>query len=549
MEEIRINGISFNRINGNVSGFRYFIAHQSKLIYIKTFFLSSQFIEYFPVDVPDNQSTRPPAQISIEALLERATLNDGEINKERDIMRAAKNNVDETSWEYRTRWSKIFDGLDMKVLVEGFQRPKGDAFLEAVWESVMRVLRKRCMRGVEDCNERGWRTLLFWLASIDATRPSQTPFSHVFDAGTLNDYSQAWAGLIMLCLRRLEMPPDHHVLLKADAVTALEWIRIVWQRVEEGIGFEENDLDDAILAFSAQLIMHEEWKGITAVEYYCGLMGYRQKTRTLATPDIYTPKLAAMQWCMRVILLEWTLPVGERNDFPHDNGETPLDKFRKIHGKWLVEGQTTPFHHVHTLMNYGMNIAKSMPGKDHIYIPPDKQILYYDGQPLRIAMWIVCVHKLIEELERLTCLLMHISELPLIDLYFIDNPRMTDIGEYFGIKQEGGKRGARDRMLRKLEAKGELHIWINDDGTYNIEAILTYERLVDEWLQVCSVVIVFTCGMAGRGYEMLSIRYCNARISKRNIRVRDGQMMIYPYTVPVGASNRRAHHVKKISRD
>jgi hypothetical protein len=76
-----------------------------------------------------------------------------------------------------------------------------------------------------------------------------------------------------------------------------------------------------------------------------------------------------------------------------------------------------------------------------------------------------------KELKRLTCLLLYISELPSVDLYFIDNPRMKDIGEYFGTKQEGGKRGARKRMLRRIEIKEELHIWVDDNGTYKIEAI------------------------------------------------------------------------------
>jgi hypothetical protein len=316
------------------------------------------------------------------------------------------------------------------------------------------------MRGIKDCVERRWRPLLFWLASVDATKPQSKPFSHVFDAETLTDYSQAWAGLIMLCLRRSEMPHDHCVPLTEDSIRALEWIRTVWQRgSEEGTGFEENDLDQAILDFSAQLIMHDSWKNsIGAIEYYCGLMGYQPKTKTFATPDSYTPKLAAMQWCMRVILLEWTLPVDERDNFPHDDNQTPLDKFREKHGRWLVVGEGTPFDEVHTLMNYGMDRAQSMPGKDHIYIPPDKDVLYYDGKPLRIAMWIACVHKMVEELERLTCLLLHLSELPSVDLYLIDNPRMKDMGEYFGTKQEGGKVGARKRMLERLEAKGELSI-------------------------------------------------------------------------------------------
>ena len=115
---------------------------------------------------------------------------------------------------------------------------------------------------------------------------------------------------------------------------------------------------------------------------------------------------------MRVILPEWVLPTKDRGDFNFDAGESPLDVFRKVHGKWLVEGQSTPFDYIHTLLNYGMKAAQLTQGKDHIIISSDGQVLYYDGDPLVIAMWIICVHKLVEELERLTCLLLHISELP-----------------------------------------------------------------------------------------------------------------------------------------
>jgi hypothetical protein len=480
--------------------------------------------------LPEDQSTRasPIPQVSIETLLERATLRDAEVDKERDIMEAVKNKVDENPWEHRTQWTSMFDKCDMNVLVEGYQRPREDAFLRTVWESVTRVLKGRCMDGVKDCNKRGWEILLYWLSSVDATKCESKPFSHTFDAGTLKDYSEIWAGLVMLCLRRSEMPDDHRVPLRTNDEMALTKIRMVWQRGQQE-GLDTDDLDDAVLAFSAELTMHDKLReNVGAIQYYSGLMAYQPKTKTFATPDEYTPKLAALQWCMRVILLESTLPTKERSDFYryHDH-ESPLDKFRKIHGLWLTQGRDTPFHLIHALMNYGFKAAWWTPGKDHIYIPRDKQVLYYDGQRLEIANWILCVHKLVEELERLTCLLLFISELPDVDFYpIVDDYRMKDMGEYFGTKQEGGKPAARRRMLQRVQARGEYHIWIDDNGIYKIEAILTYEKLVDEWLQVCSIVIVFTCGMAGRGYEMLSIRYYNSRVSVRNITIMDGQMRI-----------------------
>ena len=58
-----------------------------------------------------------------------------------------ENKVDQTPWIRRTRWPKIFVGLDMKLLTDGIQPPKEDVFLEAIWNSTIRVLKKRCMQG------------------------------------------------------------------------------------------------------------------------------------------------------------------------------------------------------------------------------------------------------------------------------------------------------------------------------------------------------------------------------------------------------------------
>jgi hypothetical protein len=46
------------------------------------------------VDVPEDERMRAPGQVSIEALLERATLRDAELDEERDRMEAVNNKVD-----------------------------------------------------------------------------------------------------------------------------------------------------------------------------------------------------------------------------------------------------------------------------------------------------------------------------------------------------------------------------------------------------------------------------------------------------------------------
>jgi len=83
-------------------------------------------------------------------------------------------------------------------------------------------------------------------------------------------------------------------------------------------------------------------------------------------------------------------------------------------------------------------------------------------------------------------------------------------------------------MIAQLETNTEMEMWLDRHGQeeFHKETVLWYERLVDEWLRVASVVIVKTCGLAGHGFEMLSICYRNHVSSLRNILIYDGQVMI-----------------------
>ena len=80
----------------------------------------------------------------------------------------------------------------------------------------------------------------------------------------------------------------------------------------------------------------------------------------------------------------------------------------------------TPFNYIHSLLNYGLVASKSSLGTDHISFSYDNQVLYYDRVPLYLMKWIECLHKEIEELERLTRQLLHLSELPTVDFYSVE---------------------------------------------------------------------------------------------------------------------------------
>src|ERR1700735_1426720 len=176
-------------------------------------------------------------------------------------------------------------------------------------------------------------------------------------------------------------------------------------------------------------------------------------------------------------------------------------------------------------MNYGLTAARNAPGKDHIQWSQDGKILYFDGRPLEIVRWKSFVYQCIEKLEDIVIRLMFITVLPDVDLYSVqDNPNNHIIGHYFALGSDDATTEARRRMLNRIVSLNMLVEWQSLDGSWNLEKTVEYERLVDEFLSVLIILINMTCGVAGRGVEMLSVRYCNARESDRNIFVEDGQV-------------------------
>ena len=485
-----------------------------------------------------------------------------------------ENKVDMTPWLRRTGWPKYFAGQDMKVLVEGIRLDKTNQFVVRVWDLVVSLLSQKCLDGVKDCYNRDWTVILQWLDSTKTSAESSTPFSRDYSKGTPSKYAKQWAALIVLCARSVLEPDVYRVPLLDKQRKLVEKLHELWQRESDsGDSIDPDSIDsdctdsdctdsdsnddsnsnfdddshsqgsersqrmrlrstkptkleweDAIINLSAELIRHDRWQGgSSAIQYFCGISGYNIGTGTWRAPNDYTNKLSALIWCMRVIMLEDTLPTCDRRIF-RGGGDSPLHSFKLVHDQWLVTGNHTAFHYVHTLCNYGMAASRFTPGKLQVTLSHDKKRLLLEGEPLDVENWKYCVRKIVEELERLTKRILLVDDLPHVDFYSIhDPPNHSTSGYYLG---KEGERNARARMLKKIQGRKELGEWvIGENLQYRESKVLSYEHDISEWLQVCSLAILFTCGLSGRGPEMLSMRYKNHQACLRNLLVEDGQMM------------------------
>ena len=75
----------------------------------------------------------------------------------------------------------------MEELVKLGRLPdKEEVKLQSICESVEQVI-KHCVEGVQDCQERSWNLIPFWLASPEKGKAGLTPFRSYFKDNTTSD--------------------------------------------------------------------------------------------------------------------------------------------------------------------------------------------------------------------------------------------------------------------------------------------------------------------------------------------------------------------------
>jgi hypothetical protein len=418
----------------------------------------------------------------------------------------------------------------MDTLVELARLPAQDEpKLQLVSESVQRVITERCVNSVTDISERGWNLIPFLLNSTDPTAPNSSPFKEHYDKRTVPRYAQSWARLICLCLRAVNTD-GHDVEFTNGQEECIYELREI---VELGSP-TDGDLDDKVMDLSALLIMHDDYEEHRSViKYYTGILGFNSASKQWQRPNEYTPKLAELQCCIRLIMMEHSIPLFMRGEYGRHFQKPPHEEFSKYRTKWLVTGAPSPFNYIHTLMNYGLKAAKDAPGPDHIRWSSDSRIMYFDGKALQVDEWIQMIETLTDELESSLRVLQFLppdSKIPDVDLYDVyDNPNNRDVDHYFALNDTDGVKAARHRVLLNLQAAGRLREWIqvDADGTksYSQHEYVEYEKKVGRYLELLWLLLNFTCGVTGRGTEVLGLRYKNTMASDRNVFVEDGQLM------------------------
>ena len=121
------------------------------------------------------------------------------------------------------------------------------------------------------------------------------------------------------------------------------------------------------------------------------------------------------------------------------------------------------------------------------------------------------------------------ATIPEFDMNVVDDPSNHNSGHYFVLNDDDGRCKASERMLVRLNKSAVWDKFVQRDGnslTFQQTAVDEYLKDDEYFRELLALLIMFTCGMSGRGTEMSSLRYMNTMDGDRNITIEGGQFML-----------------------
>ena len=120
------------------------------------------------------------------------------------------------------------------------------------------------------------------------------------------------------------------------------------------------------------------------------------------------------------------------------------------------------------------------------------------------------------------------EDMPEFDLEVIDNPGKHDAGYYFALRESDAWNKARVRMVQRIKKAKLVGDWFENMGDrmdISEAARDNYSRRDEQFREILALLMMFTCGLSGRGTEMTSLRWMNTMDGDRSIYIEDHQLM------------------------
>jgi hypothetical protein len=270
----------------------------------------------------------------LESLVGAARRQDEDYQRTINSVQDNTSLVTKTPWLRYNRWDKKFEGQDMQVLHMLTDLPTTGEPEETVLSACVGKILGDCWDGYHDCLTREWDLIPFWLRSVMLDKEDTKPFRSYIAPYTLARYIGYWQSYILFCYRMSELQ-DERLEFTREQIQYLIVVRNILNDYTED---DAQELEQVLFKLSVSLICHSDYaKAPSSLIYYTGVRGYNIDYKQWRKPQDYTTILAGIQFCMRIIMLEHSLPTATRNEYTEDSAVTPVMKFRQIR-HWLIDG-------------------------------------------------------------------------------------------------------------------------------------------------------------------------------------------------------------------
>ena len=81
------------------------------------------------------------------------------------------------------------------------------------------------------------------------------------------------------------------------------------------------------------------------------------------------------------------------------------------------------------------------------------------------------------------------------------------------------------KALRNSSKWGKMMKNTRDDLSFNPTVVQSYEEWDVRFRRILLLLLIFTCGLSGRGKKMTSLKYMNTIIGDRGLLLQGGQFM------------------------
>ncbi len=283
------------------------------------------------------------------------------------------------------------------------------------WSQVL----KHCLNTLAAVNH---KDTLKWWHSPKNEIASQHPFELPQNAQTLTKYSRQWQSFLCYVMRTA--PED---TWEEESETGVKYTEQQWRSIDEvryllddkpvvvavtdGDAKGDTVLDTALMGLIVSIITQDTSQiplYASPLMHFLAVCGVDSVTQSFRRSFAFTPILAKVLWIIRLLLLEYALPlqawpeIGIQDCTQVGAVAVRVQKIRQTH---LCEGSFLPASSILTQLARGKAINKLHRSPSNIYWSDDRQTVYHEGKGVAVAkirtMWVNLVQELQEILQEL----------------------------------------------------------------------------------------------------------------------------------------------------